>query len=65
MRVFWAVIAVLDRGLGAVWLVYAVTGIVPVIVFRARIHRDRHLGAQDGLTALVPAPHAAEVEAAD
>ncbi|RIK47171.1 MAG: MATE family efflux transporter [Chloroflexi bacterium] len=41
----WVMITLLDYGLGGVWLVYAITGIAPVIVFRARINRDRHLGA--------------------
>lgn len=40
----WLVITVFDRGLGATWMVYAVTGIVPVVVYWWRIERDSHLG---------------------
>ena len=56
----WALISVFDQGLGAVWLVYAFTGIIPLVIFRARINRDKHLGMLAAISPMPATPRTAE-----
>lgn len=60
--VAWLVISYFGRGIGATWLLYATTGIIPLIIFRARINRDKHIGEH---AAAQPAHTSAFAEAAD
>jgi MATE family multidrug resistance protein len=49
-------VTVLDRGLSTIWMIFAVTGPIPALIFRARLNRDAHLGSSVSRLDRLPEP---------
>jgi MATE family multidrug resistance protein len=47
-------VTVFDRGLSTIWFIFAVTGPLPALIFRARLNRDTHLGSSANRLDVLP-----------